>query len=232
MKENPTAFISYSWDNQEYKTWVKSIASKLRADGIDVKLDQWEVVPGDQLPDFMEKSIREADYVLIFCTPNYKNKSEKREGGVGYEGDIITGELFQKQNQRKFIPVLCRGEWDESAPSWLFGKYYIDLKSDVNIENNYQDLITTIFNIREMAPPVGQKSSKGTNKKFYPKNENQDYTEIRIKGILVDEVGEPLNNGTPGSGLYKVPFELNRIPDYKWSQLFKQTWDKPPSWTS
>ena len=72
MNKNPTSFISYSWEDKEHKKWVKDLALKLRTDGVDVKLDQWEVVPGDQLPNFMEKSIREIDYVLIICTPKYK----------------------------------------------------------------------------------------------------------------------------------------------------------------
>lgn len=103
---NPKAFISYAWETDEIKLWVKELAIKLRADGIDAKLDQWEVVPGDQMPHFMEKSVRDNDYVLIVCTPKYKSKSENRVGGVGYEGDIMTAEVLQNSNHRKFIPIL------------------------------------------------------------------------------------------------------------------------------
>ncbi|WP_167612437.1 toll/interleukin-1 receptor domain-containing protein [Maribellus sediminis] len=231
MNEYPTAFISYSWEDDEHKNWVKSLASRLRDNGVDVKLDQWEIVPGDQLPNFMEKSIREIDYVLIICTPKYKSKSDKREGGVGYEGDIITGEVFQNQNQLKFIPILRKGNWKESAPTWISGKYYIDLSELANIESNFKDLITTILNIRETAPPLGQ--YKPTKTIQQPtKIPEPETDEIRIKGILVDEVGEPLNDGSPGSALYKIPFELNKRPDYQWSELFRLTWDRPPSCTS
>ena len=74
---NPTAFISYAWENSEAQKWVKDLATKLRTDGVDVKLDQWEVVPRDQLPHFMEKSVRENDLVLIVCTPKYKENQKK-----------------------------------------------------------------------------------------------------------------------------------------------------------
>ena len=232
MNKFPTSFISYSWEDKEHKKWVKALASKLRTDGVDVKLDQWEVIPGDQLPNFMEKSIREIDYVLIICTPKYKMKSDNREGGVGYEGDIITGEVFQNQNHRKFIPILRKGKWIESAPSWLSGKYHIDLRNESDFESNYQDLITTILNIREAAPPLGHYKSPKMNPTIPKKDENNNEAEIRIKGVLIDEVGEPLNDGTPGSALYKVPFELNRRPDNLWSELFKQNWDRPPSWST
>ena len=75
----------------------------------------------------MEREIQQNDYVLIICTPKYRKKSDERTGGVGYEGDIMTGEVHTQGNHRKFIPVLARGEWMESAPSWLRGKYSVDL---------------------------------------------------------------------------------------------------------
>ena len=76
-------------------------------------LDQWETAFGDQLPSFMEEAIRESQYVLIVCTPNYKERSEGRKGGVGYEGDIMTAEIMAEKNHRKFIPVLRSGTWEE-----------------------------------------------------------------------------------------------------------------------
>ena len=72
------------------------MATDLRRDGIETILDQWHAVPGDQLPAFMEREIRENDYVLIICTPNYMLKSDERRGGVGYDGDIMTAALPHK----------------------------------------------------------------------------------------------------------------------------------------
>jgi hypothetical protein len=76
---------------------------------VDVTLDQWHVGPGDQLPEFMERGIRESDFVIILCTPRYKEKSEGRKGGVGFEGHIMSAEMYLSGNQRKFIPVLGQG---------------------------------------------------------------------------------------------------------------------------
>ena len=61
--KSPRAFMSYSWDGEEHKTWVKELAARLRGHGVDVKLDRWETIPGDQLPQFMETAVRENDYV-------------------------------------------------------------------------------------------------------------------------------------------------------------------------
>src|SRR3954466_20384 len=102
----PKVFISYSWDDEAHKTWGAQFAGRLRTDGVDAKIDQWELVPGDKLPQFMETAIRENDFVLLICTPNYKAKADGRKGGVGYEGDIMTAEVFGKGNHRKYIPIL------------------------------------------------------------------------------------------------------------------------------
>ena len=107
---------------------MKELATEWRTDGVDVRLDHWHTVPGDQLPEFMERETRNSDYVVIVCTPKYKAKSEGRMGGVGYEGDIMTAEVFAQRNHRKFIPILARSTWQGSAPSWLSAKRHVDLR--------------------------------------------------------------------------------------------------------
>jgi hypothetical protein len=151
-----SAFVSYSWDSDEHRNWVLALATRLRGDGVETVLDQWHLVPGDQLPAFMEKAVRESDYVLIVCTPRYKDRSERRIGGVGYEGDIITGEVLTTRNERKFIPILRTGDWVKAAPTWLSGKYHIDLRSEPYGERQYEDLLTTLLGTRPAAPPIRQ----------------------------------------------------------------------------
>lgn len=232
MTDIPTTFISYAWESEELKSWVKYLATQLRSNGIDAKLDQWEVVPGDQMPHFMEKSVHDNDFVLIVCTPKYKTKSENRIGGVGYEGDIMTAEVLQNANHRKFIPILKSGTKETSLPAWLNGKYFVDLSNEQHFDKNFEDLLTTLLNAREMAPSLGK-----VQEKFIKENVSKPLTsvieeEIKIKGILIDEVTRPLNDGTKGSALYKIPFELNKRPDYEWIDLFINAWNRPPRFTS
>ena len=224
----PKAFISYSWDSEGHKRWVASVASRLRSDGVEVILDQWHLVPGDQLTEFMEREIRQNDYILIICTPKYKRKSDAREGGVGYEGDIMTAEVFSQRNDRKFIPILASNKWENSSPSWLSGKYYIDLSSQTLFERGYEDLITTIHGERAKAPPVGKKPSFST---AIPQNQpSNELTEIKILGVVVDEVPMPKMDGTQGSALYKIPFRLSETPSSLWRQIFIHSWDTPTSY--
>lgn len=229
--KNPTAFVSYAWDTEESNFWVKNLATVLRKNGIDVKLDIWEVSPGDLLPNFMEQAVRENDYVLIICSPKYKEKSQARKGGVGYEGNIITGELFEFSNHQKFIPVLQAGESSDSIPSWLLGKYYVDLSSDEKFERNLLDLFTTIIGEREKVPDLGKLNVSTTLKMNNPSTVDDQSADVKILGVIVDEVTSPKNDGSRGSALYNIPFKLNTTPDSRWAQLFIQLWNRPPQFS-
>ena len=155
----PKVFISYSWDNDDHREWVRKFAEKLRADGIDVISDHWGTEPGGQPPEFMEKAIRESKFVVCICTPVYKERFDIRVGGVGYEAGIIAGECYHGK-QDKYIPVLRAGEWDQSAPSLLLGNYRFDLRSDPLRKKDYQNLLSKLRGEREAPPPIGGISSQ------------------------------------------------------------------------
>lgn len=224
----PKVFISYAWESEEHRAWIKTLANHLLADGIEAIVDQYDLGLGDRLPQFMEESVTSADYVLIVCTPTYKAKADARCGGVGYEGHIISDELYSKRNERKFIPVLKGGTFEECIPTFLAGKLGIDLSDGLDGEG-YENLIATLFHVKRK-PPVRQPRFTSTISNATAAN-NADEP-IRIVGIIVDEVTEPRNDGTPGCALYRVPFRLSRIPSSLWKQLFLQTWDMPPRWST
>jgi len=221
-----SAFISYSWEDDAHRDWVRALAERLRADGVDVSIDRWAAVPGDQLTTFMEGAIRENQFVVIICTPRYKHRSDNREGGVGYEGDIMTAEIMTSQNHRKFIPVLRKGSWSEAAPSWLLGKYYINLSAEPYSERDYEDLVRTVLGIRETAPPVGKPMST-IAAKMDRESISSEFKDIKITRVIVEEVTEPRNDGTPGSALYSVPFALSVSPHAEWVRLFIENWNHP-----
>lgn len=232
-----TAFISYSWDDDAHTGWVRELAKRLRADGVDVSLDRWAAVPGDQLPAFMERAIRENQFVVIICTPRYKHRADAREGGVGYEGDIMTAEVMTSQNDRKFIPVLRSGTYPEAAPSWLLGKYHINLTGEPYSERYYEDLVRTLLGIRETAPPIGKPLATITGNmnpqpNSKPEADAKKFSDIKIVRVVVEAVTEPLKDGTPGSALYSIPFLLSIEPPPEWAELFLENWDHPARFTT
>ncbi|MTB35396.1 toll/interleukin-1 receptor domain-containing protein [Streptococcus uberis] len=226
---SPKVFISYSWDSIEHKEWVKELANKLLDNGIDVTIDQYDLELGDRLPQFMETQIRASDYILIICTEKYKQKADARTNGVGYESHIISGELFSNNNDRKFIPIVRSEHVSEVLPTFLQGKMAINLGN--NTEEDFQDLLTTLFGINKKPILKDVPNDIISNKIKY--GSNSDTTEdIQILGIIADEVTIPKLDGTVGSALYKIPLRLNRKPSELWEQLFLENWKYPPKFTT
>lgn len=143
-----TIFISYSQEDDEHNNWVASFADQLRKKGFSVILDQTDLVLGDRLPQFMEQSIDTANSVLIICTPMYREKANARKGGVGYEGHIISAEIYAKHNERKFIPIVRKGTFETAYPTYLLGKLGLSFVNDSFFDRNLEKLINTLKNIK------------------------------------------------------------------------------------
>src|ERR1700710_2166212 len=97
----PKAFISYSHDTLENKKWVLELATRLRTNGIDAILDQWELTAGSDIPHYMETNLASADYIIMVCTENYVKKANEGKGGVGYEKMIVTSSLMRTISETK-----------------------------------------------------------------------------------------------------------------------------------
>lgn len=140
-------FISYSWDGIEHQEWVLGLAEYLASHyGIDIILDQFELSAGKDLTHFMENSIAVSDKVLVILTPNYKNKAEKREDGVGYETSMISQEIFESPiSVVKFIPILRTGTKKESSPKFMSSKVYIDMTDNSKYNHRAYELFRAIY---------------------------------------------------------------------------------------
>src|ERR1035441_6097239 len=128
--------VSYSWDDDAHKAWVRALAIKLRVDGLDVILDQLHLELGDRLPAFMEQLVRDSRYVLVICTHGYKERFDGRRGGTGYEGHIIAASLLDDSDSGKYIPVLRSGDWTTSVPTALMAIAGADLRGNPYAERS------------------------------------------------------------------------------------------------
>ena len=155
---SPVAFISYSWDSEAHKDWVLALAGRLQGkDGVKIILDQWHLQPGGDKAIFMEKSVTNSDFVILICTPGYARRANDREGGVGYEATIITGELADNINQGKFIPILRDGDWKSSLPVWIKTKVGVNLRDNPYSDEQYQVLLRALHKEPLKPPPIGPK---------------------------------------------------------------------------
>lgn len=159
MAKSLKCFISYSWDSEYHKGWVRFLAEQLVQNGIDIKLDQWDIFLGDPIPQYMATSVSESDYVLLICTPNFASKANLGQGGVGYETNIVNGQIFSDVvSDRKFIPILREDDPKLALPSYLKSRAYIDFRDDSNFEANLENLLRHIYEEPEFKKPtLGQK---------------------------------------------------------------------------
>jgi hypothetical protein len=75
----PKVFISYSHDSREHEDRVLGIANRLRTDGIDASIDQYEPVPPNGFRSWSSSEIARADFVLMVCTEIYRRRAERGE---------------------------------------------------------------------------------------------------------------------------------------------------------
>lgn len=227
----PTVFLSYSQDSEPHKRWVANFADRLRDDGINVVYDVTHLKPGDRIPRFMQDNVRNSDYVLIICTCRYKQKADDKVGGVGYEDNIMSAELFRKNNERKFIPILASGTWETALPTWAEGKKGIDLRPEENNDDEYGRLVNHILNDKHTASKNGDRTGASQEDGGHPLEEKTSKP-VKIDRILTDEITEPRRDGSPGSALYAIPFLLNRHPTQDWISFFVDLWNNPPRWST
>lgn len=154
---SPKAFVSYSHEDQDHDSWVLELASSLRKNGVDVALDKWDLKPGHDTTLFMESRIRDSDFVILVCTPEYAKKSNVPRGGVGYEKNIISAEMLQSQDLRpKFIPVLRKGDFQTALPTYLGSKFAIDCRESRNQDEALAELLGAIYDVSIASkPPLG-----------------------------------------------------------------------------
>lgn len=153
----PRVFISYSHEEVEHNQWVMKLAADLRSNGVDAYLDKWDLIPGQDTTLFMERNIRDSDYVILVCTKKYAERSNIPQGGVGYEKNIISAEMLRTSDLRpKFIPVLRKGTYDDALPTYLGSKYGIDFRESRNHVGALDELLRAIYKQQHPdKPPLG-----------------------------------------------------------------------------
>lgn len=140
-------FISYTHDSLAHKARVLELANRLRDDGIDCHLDQYEPAPPEGLYRWMINQIEGAAFVLVVCTEAYARRFLGREVpgvglGVTWEGTIIAEELYRGgASNTKFIPILFSADDANHIPVVLRStvSYRIDT------EGGYASLLTRLL---------------------------------------------------------------------------------------
>jgi|GEM_PF-1265520 len=141
-------FISYSHDDDEHEQRVLDFSERLRAEGVDAVIDQYTPWPAEGWPRWMERQLREADFVLLVCTATYHRRVSGDEPpgvgrGVCWEAVLIYNQLYrEKVDTPRFIPVLFDGGREDDIPAPLSGHPHYR----VHEEDGYEELYRRLTN--------------------------------------------------------------------------------------
>jgi hypothetical protein len=152
-------FVSYSWDSPEHIRTVLELSNRLRSDGIDCVLDQYEVSPPEGWPRWMDRKIRDAQFVLSVCTEIYQKRVMGDEDagkglGVQWEGGLIYQHLYNAgAANTKFIPILLRADDQRFIPTPLQSATRYQIDTDEGYKRLYARLLGLLAAEK---PPLGK----------------------------------------------------------------------------
>jgi len=145
-------FISYAWEDEKFSQEILDFSNKLRVNGIDANIDQYEENPDMGWPIWMEQQIETSDYVVVVSTKTYLDKYLQLQQGKGVSWEIssIYQSLYDLQGHNdKFIPVVLK-ESDREYVLKALQPYTI-----YNVYIQFEKLTNRIKGIKNVEkPPV------------------------------------------------------------------------------
>lgn len=154
--KNLKVFISYSHDSKEHQDRVLQLSNKLRSEGIDCALDQYEDSPPEGWPKRMDRNVKKSDFVLVVCTKTYYDRAmgEDENGmGIKWESTLIYQQLYNAgANNTKFIPIIFSDGKFEHIPEPLQGATFYNVEKP----EEYDKLYWRLRGIKTAKPELGK----------------------------------------------------------------------------
>jgi len=120
----------------------------------------------------------------------------------------ITGEILPPN-----IPIIPNGIWKE----------FVERTTEQRQNKRTKNMLEVLNLLEPIEYQLNYDSKKENRREFTP---------IKITRIIEEDITVPPNDGTRGSGLYLIPFELSRKPSAEWVDKFIDTWNDPPKFTT
>ncbi len=204
----PKVFISYSWSSPSHRDQVREFADRLLNDGVEVIIDQYDLVEGQDKYHFMEQMATDPSvtHVLVFLDRAYAEKADTRKAGVGTESQIMSKEVYDKVGQTKFIPVFCESDPDGDyyVPQFFKTRIGFDFTSAERVNESWEKLIRFLFGKPALVKPAVGKPPGYLDEKALPVSPSG--------GKLATYKGAVLA-GRPGLVLHRREF-LNTALEY------------------
>lgn len=141
---------------------VLALSNRLRSEGIDCVLDQYEPSPPEGWPRWMDREINKAKFVLMICTTAYYRRvmGEEEPGiglGISWEGNLIYNHIYNMSSiNSKFVPVVLDVAHVKYIPTPIQGATRYNLADPDGYERLYSRLISKP---PAEKPPLGKRKA-------------------------------------------------------------------------
>ena len=90
----------------------------------------------------------EINKVAIISDKTYTEKADGRSGGVGTETQIISREVYEQEEQDKFVVIVTERDNNGKAylPTYYKSRIYIDLSEPDSYAENFEKLLRWVYN--------------------------------------------------------------------------------------
>jgi hypothetical protein len=239
MEARPSVFISYAHEDREL---AQAIATGLDQRGLKVWVDENELLPGDSIIEQISTAVAGVDFfcALVSTASRESNWCRKELSlavtqGLGREGATVipirVGDVEMPESlvDLLYVPI------EPDDPAQAIERIAVGVQGHRERKERLGAMAVTQeapTETSEPAEPVVEPPATEPSEEATPSGEEDAFEPIRIVGVVKEGVGEPAADGTRGNALYRIPLRLSREPSAEWAELFKTTWDRPPSFTT
>lgn len=218
-----SVFVSYSHAD---KGTARGVAERLDDAGYRVWIDEGELRAGDSVIDAIASAIDRVDFLVALISESSVSSDWcRKELALAMTGEIA----------KQGITVIPLRIGDITMPPTLKDKLYLRLDAE-RLDSSVADLIRDMQ--RHLEPerplPPRRRTPEASNAPAQTPASTSfpPISTFKLIGIDLEHLGRPRNDGTRGSALYEVPFNLDGTPDLDWATLLEHNWDRPPQFTS
>lgn len=163
---SPRVYISYSWDSVDHKQRVLELSNRLRGDGIETHLDQYEVGP-PSWKQWQRHQVAAGNFVLMVCTEEYRRRVEDEPGRGSYTDGELVRERLAANPDHAWLVALGFGPYRDNRaaiPAFVGDAEYYNVATAIGYERLLARLLGQPLVV---APPVVQ-GAKGRKLALQP----------------------------------------------------------------
>lgn len=172
ISDSPKVFISHASEDKD--RFVIDFATKLRSNGVDAWVDQWELNVGDNLVDkIFEHGIQKASVFIVVISKYSIVKPWVKE-------ELNAAFIKRIETNAKILPIVIDSEIE--VPEILKNTVWEKINNLTNYEDNLKNILASIFGIYEK-PEIGKKP-------IYTKSIFQIQNLSKIDSLVLKAMGE------------------------------------------